>query len=136
MAEDPIVTLATYMSLAEADVARSKLAAMGIESWLLDDNVSRYYGAVSVQGVRLQVSSEDAETAWEVLAGPIPAQIQDSFTGEIYQQPRCPDCGSLDVSVRQFDEQGNHVALGPGEERWYCEDCQISWEQKPDEEPI
>ena len=136
MADEPIVTVATYMNLAEADLARGKLQAEGIEAWLSDDNMLRmdwFYGNF-LNGVKLQVKQEDAERAWEVLAEGIPPELQDEQAGGVFEQPKCPKCGSLDVSRVTFNRKMSYTLMYfglpypvPTTEHWLCEECGVAW---------
>ncbi len=141
---DPVVTVATYMNLAEADLARGKLQAEGIEAWFADENMLRmnwFYGNF-LNGVKLQVKSEDAERAWQVLAEEIPSEIRDEQTGEVYLQPRCPHCRSLDVSRVTFDRKTSYTLMWIGvplpvgtKEHWICESCHAAWAASDEEDP-
>lgn len=143
MAEDPIVTLATYMNLAEADLARGKLQSEGIECWLADDNMVRMswlYGNL-LNGVKLQVKQEDAEHAWEVLSEPIPPELQDDQTGKIYEQPKCPKCGSLDISYENRNRWMSLAVVWATAlpipffgTRWRCDNCGAQWVNEHEDE--
>jgi hypothetical protein len=72
MAHTDLVTVATFNLLAEAEVARSVLAADGIESVLQDRGFAGVLPSVAFTtgGFRLLVGSEDAERAAAILVAP------------------------------------------------------------------
>lgn len=67
---EPLVTVATFHGLWEAELAKARLEAEGIGSTIPNANLIRLHWGMlpAVGGVRLQVREEDAETATEILA--------------------------------------------------------------------
>jgi hypothetical protein len=65
--DDDLVTVDRYLFRAEAELARARLEASGIDAVLADENVVRMGEAQAHGGVRLQVRRRDAEEAREVL---------------------------------------------------------------------
>jgi hypothetical protein len=64
----PLVTVKTYASRPEAEMAGSVLRSEGIEFVIAADDAGGAYGAVLFTGgVRLQVESEDAARASDLL---------------------------------------------------------------------
>jgi len=140
-AEKPTITSRTLMVVANfRDVHRALLAkgaveSAGIECFLRDDNFVRMNWLVSdaVGGIRLQVAPEDAEAARQVLNQPIPETLEVEGVGE-YQQPTCPECQSLDVSLEGTDPSAYvTAAIGvpipfyrPG---WKCASCGHEWRE-------
>jgi hypothetical protein len=135
-----LVTVKSFRDLTEATVAQSVLESAGIVAYLFDENVVRLNWGYSnaVGGVRLQVRVEDESGAKEVLDQPVPASIPFSNT-ENYQQPRCPACDSIDISL---DGASRGVALvglyavgiplPTGSETWSCGNCGARWEHTDD----
>lgn len=71
--DDGPTTIATFLSLLEAQVARGLLEAAGIECVLLDEYASGIHWAHGdLGGIRLQVRQSEAEAARAVLASPPP----------------------------------------------------------------
>ena len=70
--EEALVTVATFEWLMQADVARSRLAACGIEAHLPEEFVGTvcWHYAKAIGGLRLQVGGEDFEDARAVLEEP------------------------------------------------------------------
>lgn len=65
-----LVTIARYRDLPEAWIAKGKLESAGVPCFIADDNIIRlnwFLGDV-IGGIKLQVSSEFAETANKLLA--------------------------------------------------------------------
>lgn len=95
------VVIGRYRILPEALVAKSILDSAEIKSFLADENLVRLgFHLDLLGGAKLMVCAEDAETAKKLLEEKIPEKITVTGVGE-YAQPRCPQCGSLDVG---FDE--------------------------------
>jgi hypothetical protein len=134
-----LVTVQQYRDLAEAQVAKGVLDSAGIPCCLRDENAVRLEWVWSnlLGGVRLQVNEQDREAAQEVLAQPIPEQIQ--VDGEIpYNQPRCPRCGSLDIHYQAIHERAGlasiilFVPIPIPKRAWMCEECGAQWREVPD----
>ncbi len=130
-------TIRRYRDQPEALLARSVLESAGIPCYLRDENTIRIEWIWSnyMGGIRLQVAEADAEAAEAILSQPIPARI--AVEGEPdYDQPRCPNCGSLDVSFNNFDAKVGATSmllfgfplLSPVEkDYWRCEECGTNW---------
>jgi hypothetical protein len=102
------ILIGRYRDSGEAMIAKSMLDSAGIESFLSDENLVRldWFYSNLVGGIKLMVREEDAETARKLLEENIPEKFDVAGVGE-YKQPRCPKCGSLDVS---FDELNKQIA--------------------------
>lgn len=76
--EDSLTTIATFLHLLEAQVARGLLEAAGIECVLLDEYAAGIHWAHGdLGGIRLQVKESEAEVARALLASaPPPADAQ------------------------------------------------------------
>ena len=92
---EKLVTIETFSSPWEAQLARACLEAGGIHAVIADEHFFRLYGALSntLGGVRLQVRSEDAERASELLRNRRPVLYlvneQDDLPGvpEDFEEP-------------------------------------------------
>ena len=62
-----LVTVRTFSTLMEAELAKGTLEAAGIESFLFDENVGRIYLANIVGGFRLRVDAANADEANRIL---------------------------------------------------------------------
>jgi len=115
------VTLRQFRDLPEALLAKGSLESAGIQAFLIDDNMIRMDWFISnlLGGIKLKVRSEDAEAAMEILNQPIPDTIDVEGVGSI-EQPKCPQCQSLDVTY-MLETQA-----------WTCYACGNNWkEQEP-----
>jgi hypothetical protein len=72
-ATETMVTIRSFGDVMQAWLAKSNLESSAIECRLVDDNMVRlHWGIVNVLGgVKLQVKSEDAEVALELLEQPV-----------------------------------------------------------------
>jgi hypothetical protein len=128
-----LVPVQRFQYLQDALLAKSRLESAGIECFLADDNTVRMspYFAHIVGGVRLVVGFEDLEAATEVLNQPIPESFEVEGVG-VYQQPRCPQCGSVDISFEHVDREASLVlALPLAGAGWTCEACGHNWQESP-----
>ena len=68
-AGERLITIATYREPIEGALLQSRLEDEGIESYLIDGNMSAtaWYLADAVGGAKVQVKSSDASRALEVL---------------------------------------------------------------------
>ena len=120
MSDEPLVTIATFLSLSEAQLAKGALEAEGIDCFLADENIAGVYSAV-IGGIRLQVSAEDETRARQVLP-PDEAEIDAAPS----KQEVCPKCGSREIRYREkafFSSDPAH---------WECEACEARWVVEPD----
>lgn len=124
-----------YRDLGMASVAKSILDSAGIESFFADDNVIRmdWFYSNAVGGIKLLVRSEDAAEARELLESQAPEKFEVEGIGE-YEQPKCPNCGSLDVSFEELDRKIAHTGLLVSipipavKHGWNCHACGHSWD--------
>lgn len=135
-----LATVETFRDLTEAMVAQSVLRSAGIAAYLFDDNFVRIYWYLSnfIGGIRLRVKAEDEGAAKEILNEPAPASIPFN-ENEAYSQPRCPGCGSIDISFNGASRgaalAGLYAAglpLPTGDKSWSCSNCGARWQQSED----
>jgi hypothetical protein len=130
----PPVIVGRYRDLPTATVAKSVLDSAGIESFLTDDSLHRLYGLISnaLGGIKLFVRGEDAEEAKKLLEEQIPEKFEVDGVGE-YEQPKCPICGSRDITLDELDRKVAYQSLplrfpipafGQG---WNCHACGHTW---------
>jgi len=110
------VTLRRFLDLPEALLAKGSLESVGIQAYLVDDNMVRLNWFISniLGGIKLQVRAEDAEAANEVLNQPIPETLDVEGVGN-FEQPKCPRCQSLDITYL-LEKQA-----------WTCYGCGNEW---------
>ncbi|MGB6902925.1 MAG: DUF2007 domain-containing protein [Acidobacteriaceae bacterium] len=136
-----VVTVRRYRDLSEAIVAQSLLESALIKAWTRDENLVRmdWFYSNLVGGVRLQVDAADAAAAAEVLDQPVPEAIPFGEKEE-FVQPRCPRCGSVDISFLGSDRRAAlasvtlvGVPLPLGNESWECHACGARWQDTGDD---
>ena len=73
-----VTTIARFMRLEEAFVARAVLESAGIECFMADENMMHIAGphGLVLGGVRLQVPDSDAQAAGELLRTHVPQEGQ------------------------------------------------------------
>ncbi|MCM2315644.1 MAG: DUF2007 domain-containing protein [Thermoanaerobaculia bacterium] len=97
-----LITVGNYPDLATAEVAASLLEAEGIGTLIPDENFAglSWQMGSAIQGIRVQVASEDAEAALSILrehaieSGDIPGGEPQGDAEPASEDPRCPACGS------------------------------------------
>jgi len=100
---DDLVTVRVYRHLPEALFARTTLAGADIDSFICDEHISSLYGA-AIGGLRLQVAASDADAASRLLDDPNPDSDAMAGLPSEFRDPRCPVCGSFDISPSQIDK--------------------------------
>jgi hypothetical protein len=136
--ERDLVPLRRFRDLPEAQLAKGSLESSGIECFLTDDNMVRMDWFISnlLGGVKLLVNREDAEAAAAILDEPTPDTLDVEGVGE-YEQPRCPQCQSLDVNFEQLNRKVAYTSAWLGvpiplhTKAWTCRSCGHRW-QDPD----
>jgi len=128
-------TIRQFRDLPAALLAKGSLESAGIEAVLTDDNVVRldWFWSNLMGGVKLLVDAENVAAAEDVLTQPIPEHFDVSGVGE-YEQPRCPSCGSLDVTFKELNRPVTyltvwlHVPIPVYRRAWRCHSCEVEWE--------
>jgi hypothetical protein len=128
-----LVPIRRFRDLPEALLAKGSLESAGIECFLRDENIVRLDWFISnfIGGVKLCVSPEDADKAHTLLDEPILEGFYVQGVG-LYEQPRCPQCRSLDVSFQELTPLSFHSTknASPGPRTgWQCLACSTSWEE-------
>jgi len=129
--------LRRYRDITEALVARSVLDSAGIESYLADENTVRMHWLWSdaVGGIKLLARHEDMEAANKLLDEATLEAFDLSGVGE-YQQPKCPKCGSMDVTLGESDQHMKvagfivGLPLSATSQGWVCHACKNRWDDE------
>jgi hypothetical protein len=118
-----LVTIRQYRDPPQATLAAAALDSAGIFCFLENANFVRLDWALSnlVGGIRLQVRPEDQAAAEAILSQPIPPAFETDEAS--FDQPRCPACQSLDISMLWAPSS------------WTCASCGAKWEDLPDPAP-
>ena len=121
-----LVTVRKFRNLPEALLAKGSLESVGIDCFLFDHNLVRLFVSHFVGGIRLQVKAEDAALALEVLNQPMLEGLYVEGIG-LYEQPRCPRCSSLEVSMQPVNPS---FTLLPEENLCECRFCRHRWRER------
>ncbi|HET7205517.1 MAG TPA: hypothetical protein VFI95_02955 [Terriglobales bacterium] len=135
MLETNLVTIERFRDLPEALLAKGKLESAGIRCFLADAELVRtdWLWSNAIGNMRLQVRPEDAKEALEVLREPPPEIFLQDEVGEVYQQPRCPQCESRDVAFESIDRSLSYalmfltLAYPFKKNNWKCHACGAEW---------
>jgi len=124
-----LITIRLFQDLHDADLMKGMIESAGIECFLADA-----YMVGRIGRVRLQVQRADVEAANEILNLPIPESFEVDGVGE-YRQPRCPVCGSLDVSFEGWSQSMGDTLTSAGliaahQDSWKCQACRNVWPAK------
>src|SRR5215472_14558106 len=129
-----LVPVRKFRDLPEALLAKGSLDSAGIECALADDNMVRmdWFYSNAIGGIKLLVNGGDAAEAEQILSQPIPDHLDVTDVGD-FVQPKCPKCGSLDVSFRKsqpaaYVSMALSVPLPFRERAWHCHSCNVEWE--------
>jgi hypothetical protein len=132
--EPRLITLQRYRDMPPAFVAKSILDSAGIESFLSDENALGMNWLISnaVGGIKLLAREEDAEAAKALLEEGAPEKFDVEGVGE-YEQPKCPKCGSRDVSFEELEGKTAYgiflkVPISSLATGWTCHSCGNIWE--------
>lgn len=133
-----LITLRQFRDLPEALLAKSILDSAGIKCFLQDENTIRlnWLWSDALGGVRLIVKEEDAADASKLLDQK-PAESFETTSGE-YKQPRCPACGSVNVSFGVKGRSLSYLTVALGvplpvkRSGWRCYSCGHEWDGSPE----
>jgi hypothetical protein len=135
------VVIRRFRDLPDAWVVQSMVDSAGIESVLLDENIVGldWFWSNAVGGVKLQVRARDAGDAILLLNAERPREFEVPGFG-VYQQPLCPQCGSMDVSCDGLNRRVTYGLLLftglpiPVKVRgWQCYSCRHRWKTERQE---
>jgi hypothetical protein len=130
-----LVMLRRFRDLPEALLAKGGLESAGIGCFLADDNMVRMDWFISnlLGGIKLMVGPQDVAEATAVLDQAMPESFAVEGVGD-YQQPRCPKCGSLDVSFEELNKKLAYTSAWAGlpipmhRQAWKCHACSAEWQ--------
>src|ERR1700674_2467339 len=130
-----LVTIRQFRDLPEALLAKGSLESAGIECFLADENLVRLDWFISnfIGGIKLNVRAPDAENAQQLLDEPILEGLYVQGVG-LYEQPRCPQCRSLDVNFQELDRPISymsaflHMPIPVQRPGWRCHTCDAEWD--------
>ena len=131
-----LVTIRQFRDLPEALLAKGSLESSGIECFLADENLVRLDWFISnfIGGIKLNVRAADVENARNILDDGILEGLYVQGIG-LYEQPRCPQCQSLDVNFQELDRPIAYISaflrvpLPVQKEAWHCQACNAEWQE-------
>jgi Putative prokaryotic signal transducing protein len=134
-----LVTVRQFRDLPEALLAKGSLESAGIECFLADENLVRLDWFISnfIGGIKLNVRAADQAIARQLLDEPILEGLYVQGVG-LYEQPRCPNCQSLDVNFQELDRPIAYISaflrvpLPVQLPAWHCRSCDAEWEDDGD----
>jgi hypothetical protein len=132
-----LVTIRQFRDLPEALLAKGSLESAGIECFLADENLVRLDWFISnfIGGIKLNVRPTDVANAQKLLDEPILEGLYVQGIG-LYEQPRCPQCQSLDVNFQELDRPIAYmsaflrVPMPVQRKGWRCHACDAEWEDE------
>ena|ERR1700722_10190281 len=135
-----LVTIRTFRDPSDAMMAKSVLDSAGIPCLMKDENMVRMQWMWSnlIGGIRLQVRPEDAETAQRLLSQEASPTIELE-DGNVFEQPRCPYCMSLDIAFEAINQKVGlasilvAVPIPIPKNRWKCHACGREWKDSSQE---
>jgi len=131
---DALVTVGTYSTPFEAELARAELEAFDVDAFLADADTihMNWLWSNALGGVKLQVPESEADEARQILEsrpGGLAAE-PDITGGDI---GACPSCGSTNTSYL-LDKRGSFLTwllvgfpIIPAFSRRVCGRCQFKW---------
>lgn len=132
MDEDKIIAFASYDTVIQANLAKTKLDANDIPCFLTDENAANFIGFRGnlFPGIRLFIFEKDTDRARALLADEEP-EVVDRFL--------CPNCQSKNTQVHSSESSRPiRVFLGlllspmlatlsPPNRYFQCNDCKHEW---------
>jgi hypothetical protein len=126
--------LRVYRDMTDALTDRMVLEGSGIECYLFDENMVRldWLWSNLLGGVKLVVRKKDVEQSERLLGQNVPEKLDLEGAGQ-YEQPRCPKCGSMDVSFEGLIKRVAGAGLFLGlpltvkMKGWNCNSCEHQW---------
>lgn len=143
------VTIATFNELTEAHIMKGRLEAEGILCFLGDEHIvgAQPFYAVAVGGVKLKVTTQDAEEAFAIMAKIQGGTSEYLYNDDLEMAPpmqehvpparTCPNCGSDNLSEEKYNKTAfsiSYLLLGfplPFMSRKFiCYNCGNRWKAK------
>jgi hypothetical protein len=136
--QNNLVTVRKFRDVPEALLAKGFLESGGVESFLVDETTIRmdWMWSNLLGGIKLCVNREDVEAADQILSQEIPDKF-DFEGAEDFDQPRCPQCNSLDITYDDLNKPATYastfmlgVPIQIKSRRWNCQICGYIWDQE------
>jgi hypothetical protein len=124
------VTIAAFIHPIEAHLAKTKLASVGIESFLADEHIASmdWHFSNAVGGIKLKVDGSAAERAVRVLGG---VHFEEGIGLKEDKGPLCIMCNSPGVHTPGLlSLLASFLPLPYVKRRWECRRCGHRWEAR------
>lgn len=136
------IVLRRFRDMPDAFLFGSILDSAGTECYLADENTIRmdWFWSNLLGGIKLCVRKKDADAASSLLDQSVPEKFDVEGVGE-YQQPRCQECQSLEVSFRGLNKAVDYTSALLGGPRplhrslWECDACGHQWPESNEKPP-
>ena len=136
------LVLRRFRDLPGAILAESIMDSAAIECFLADENTIRmdWLWSNLLGGVKVCVRKSDAETVWILLNQSVPEKFDVEGVGE-YQQTRCPNCETLEISFQGLNKPVDYCRALLGGPRplhrslWQCDSCGHQWPESNEKPP-
>jgi ribosomal protein S27AE len=132
-----VKTVASFREPHQAYIAKGRLEAEGIPSFILDEHVVQINWTYSqaIGGVKVQVSETDLERAREVLKSEYQEELSEVEEAKLKPAPEdvCPQCGSTSISKNRYSPWSlipSLLILLPiffRKKKWVCGSCGAAW---------
>jgi DNA-directed RNA polymerase subunit RPC12/RpoP len=129
------VTIRTFSSAWEADLAKTHLEASGINAFILDSQTIsvNWLFSNAIGGIKLQVAEDQAKEAKEVLSH-THVDVQEL---NVEEKIECPQCESKKVTLINWERRWSLVSillLGfpifYPRNRYQCQNCGNRWKER------
>jgi len=136
------VVLRRFRDLPIAFLFASILDSASVEYFLADQHTIRmnWFLSNALGGIKLCVRKEEADIASDLLRQSVPEKFGVDGVGE-YEQPRCPECQSLEISFQGLNRPADYTrALLGGflphhRSIWECDSCGHQWAESSEKPP-
>jgi len=97
MSKSNLITIASFSFPYEAQIAKARLLAEEIPAFIADEHTinMQWLYSNALGGVKLQVPTQFAEKANEILAQDLSAEMEETFGKN---ETQCSKCGSSDIT--------------------------------------
>jgi hypothetical protein len=133
-----LVTIKTFSSAWEADLAKTQLEACGIQAFILDSQTIsvNWLFTNAIGGIKLQVFEDQAMEAKEVLSNPA-EEVEKIQELKSEDETKCPQCESENVRLVNWERKWSLVSilflgfpLFYPRDRYLCENCGNMWKER------
>ena len=140
--DERFVLLRRFRDMPDAFLFQSILDSADIECFLGDENTIRmdWFWSNLLGGFKLFLRAADADAASSLIAQPVLESFDVEGIGE-YQQPRCPNCNSLEISFIGLNKPVDYTRALLGGPRplhrslWQCDSCGQHWPESNEKPP-